>query len=519
MTTNVCLHPKDIKEVALGNGAISINEVIAVARYGAIVSFTQAYCDQVDQSRSLIEKFLEEDRLIYGVTTGFGSNVTEVISPQDAETLQRNIVRSHAVSVGQPLEKEVVRAIQLMILVNLGQGFSGVRLKVLKLIASLLNNDITPFVPGDGSVGYLSPEAHMALVLIGEGKVWHNDELIPGMEVLEKAGLEPVTLGCKEGLALTSGTTSVTAMAVLALYNAMQAAKIADITGAMSLEALKGTIKAFDPRIHSVKKHEEQAKTARNVTRILEGSQIIDTYKEHRLQDALSLRCIPQVHGAIKKVLKDTKITIEDEMNSAGDNPIIYPEEEDGIALMGGNFDGSYVGIYADTMCIAMANLAKISERRIDRLVNHHLSELPNFLVVNPGLNSGYMIPQYTAAGLLNEIRVLSHPATVDNVPTCANQEDLISFAYFASKKAYQISKKLEYILAIELMTATQAMDFHHPLKPSPITESVYHLIRSQVPMVKEDRFFHPDIESIYRQIHEGEVVQLVEMAIGEMEF
>lgn len=212
-------------------------------------------------------------------------------------------------------------------------------------------------------------------------------------------------------------------------------------------------------------------------------------------------------------------VTIENEMNSASDNPIIFPEEEDGIALMGGNFDGSYVGIYADTMCIALANLAKITERRIDRLVNHHLSELPNFLVVNPGLNSGYMIPQYTAAGLLNEIRVLSHPATVDNVPTCANQEDLISFAYYASKKAYQISKKLEYILAIELMTATQAMDFHHPLKPSPITESVYHLIRDQVPMVKEDRFFYPDIETVYEQIHEGEIVKLVEMAVGEIEF
>ncbi|MGE7762984.1 histidine ammonia-lyase [Peribacillus sp. NPDC097895] len=519
MITTDCLHPKDIKEVVLGDGAISINELIAVARYGAIVTFTQAYCERVDQSRSLIEKFLDDNRLIYGVTTGFGSNMTEVISPEDAETLQRNIVRSHAVSVGEPLEKEVVRAIQLMILVNLGQGYSGVRLQVLKLIASSLNHDVFPYVPGDGSVGYLSPEAHMALLLIGEGRAWYNDELLSGKDALAKSGLKPVTLGCKEGLALISGTPSVTALAALALYNSMQAAKTADITGAMSLEVLKGTIKAFDPRPHAIKKHEEQAKTARNVTRILEDSQIIDTYKEHRLQDALSLRCIPQVHGAIKRVLKDAAVSIENEMNSVSDNPLIFPEEEDGIALMAGNFDGSYIGIYADTIAIALANLAKITERRIDRLVNHHLSELPNFLVVNPGLNSGYMIPQYTAAGLLNEIRVLSHPATVDNTPTCANQEDLISFAYFASKKAYQISKKLEYILAIEVMTATQAMDFHLPLKPSPVTEGVYHLVRSQVPMVEEDRFFHPDIESIYRQIHEGEIVMLVEKAIGEMEF
>ncbi|MFJ7366543.1 histidine ammonia-lyase [Peribacillus frigoritolerans] len=519
MTTADCLQPKDIKEVVLGDAEISIEEVIAVARYGAMVSFTQTYCDRVNESRSLIDKFLDENRLIYGVTTGFGSNMTEVISPQDAETLQRNIVRSHAVSVGETLEKEVVRASQLMILVNLGQGYSGVRLQVLNLIASLLNHDIIPFVPGDGSVGYLSPEAHMALVVMGEGKAWYEDELIPGKEALEKAGLAPVTLGAKEGLALTSGTTSVTAMAVLALYNSMQAAKTADITGAMSLEVLKGTIKAFDPRPHSLKKHEEQAKTARNVSRILEGSQIIDTYKEHRLQDALSLRCIPQVHGAIKRVLKDAAVSIENEMNSVSDNPLIFPEEEDGIAMMAGNFDGSFVGIYTDAISIALANLAKITERRIDRLVNHHLSELPNFLVVNPGLNSGYMIPQYTAAGLLNEIRVLSHPATIDNIPTCANQEDVISFAYFAAKKAYRISKKLEYILAIELMTATQAMDFHLPLKPSSVTEGVYHLVRSEVPMVEEDRFFHPDIEVIQRQIHEGEIVKFVETAIGKMEF
>ncbi|MGG0414000.1 histidine ammonia-lyase [Peribacillus simplex] len=519
MTTADCLHPMDIKEVVLGDCPISIQEVIAVARYGAKVTFTEAYCERVDKSRSLIEKFLDDNRLIYGVTTGFGSNMTEVISPQDAETLQRNIVRSHAVSVGETLEKEVIRAIQLMILANLGQGYSGVRLQVLKLIASLLNHDILPYVPGEGSVGYLSPEAHMSLLVIGEGRAWYNDELLPGKDALAQSGLKPVTLGCKEGLALISGTASVTAMAVLALYNSMQAAKTADVTGAMSLEVLKGTIKAFDPRPHALKKHEEQAKTARNVTRILEGSQIIDTYKEHRLQDALSLRCIPQVHGAIKRVLKDAAVSIGNEMNSVSDNPLIFPEEEDGIALMAGNFDGSFVGIYADTISIALANLAKITERRIDRLVNHHLSELPNFLVVNPGLNSGYMIPQYTAAGLLNEIRVLSHPATIDNIPTCANQEDVISFAYFASKKAYRISKKLEYILAIELMTAAQAMDFHLPLKPSPVTEAVYHSVRSEVPRVEEDRFFHPDIEAIYRQIHEGEIVKLVEMAIGEIEF
>ncbi|WP_261301465.1 histidine ammonia-lyase [Paenibacillus andongensis] len=512
------IHPKDINKVILGDHPISVSEFVAVARYGAKVSFSQSYCDRVKQSRQLIEKFLSENRIIYGVTTGFGSNVTEIISTEDAETLQRNIVRSHAVSVGEPLEKEVVRAIQLMILIHLGHGYSGVRLELLELVASLLNEGITPFAPGDGSVGYLSPEAHMALVLIGEGKAWYNEELISGSEALERAGLKPTTLSCKEGLALTSGTSSVTAMAILTLYNAIQATKTADIAGAMSLEALKGTIHAFDPRLHSLKKHEEQAKTAQNMIRILKGSEIAETYKNYRLQDALSLRCIPQVHGASKKNLKDAAFTIHNELNSVSDNPVIYPEDNDGIALMGGNFDGTYVGIQADIMCIAMANLAKIAERRIDRLVNYHLSELPSFLVKNPGLNSGYMIPQYTAVGLLGEIRILSHPASVDNVPTCANQEDVVSFAYNASRKAYQISKKLTYMLAIELMTAVQALDFHRPLNPSPVIAEVYQLIRSKVPAVEEDRFLYPDMLTIYQQIHEGDIVKVVEDMIGEIE-
>ena len=518
MTKNEYLQPRDIKEVILGDHELSLHEVIAVARYSAKVSFTDTYCSRVKTSRGLIEKFLQEERAIYGVTTGFGSNVTEVISKSDAEILQRNIVRSHAVSVGEPLEKEVVRAIQLMILNHLGHGFSGVSLEVLELMSGLLNHDILPVVPGDGSVAYLAPEAHIALVLMGEGKAWHNGELLSGCDALEKAGLKPVILGCKEGLALISGTTSVTAIATLALYNAIQAVKTADISGAMSFESLKGTIKAFDLRLHSVKKHEEQGKTARNLVRILSGSEIVEQYKDYRLQDALSLRCIPQVHGAVKKVLKNTLENLMNEMQSTSDNPIIWPEGEDGLALMGGNFDSSLVGMDADALCIAMANLAKITERRIDRLVNYHVSELPNFLVANPGLNNGYMIPQYTAAGLLNEIRVLAHPATIDNVSTCANQEDVVSFAYFAAKKAYQISKKLQYILAIELMLGTQALDFYETLNPSIVTGKVHQFIREKIPTVQEDRFFHPDIEIIFHYIQEGEIVTLVEELIGEIE-
>jgi histidine ammonia-lyase len=252
---------------------------------------------------------------------------------------------------------------------------------------------------------------------------------------------------------------------------------------------------------------------------MLEGSEIIDRYKDYRLQDALSLRCIPQVHGAVKKVLKDAKENVLNEMASVSDNPVVYPQRDDGIALMGGNFDASYVGMSADAMCTAMANLAKMSERRIDRLVNSYVSELPDFLIANPGLNSGYMIPQYTAAALLAEMKVLSHPSTVDNIPTCACQEDVVSLAYGAARKAYQISNKIEHILAIELMTATQALEFHRPLKASPVTGKVCELIRNQVPMLTEDRFLYPDIMTIKRQIHEGEIVKVVEELLGRMDF
>jgi histidine ammonia-lyase len=505
------MHPKHIKDVILGDSDISIEEFVAVVRYGATVTFSEAYRRRVHSSRALIERFLSENRLIYGVTTGFGDNVSKVIAPADAETLQRNIVRSHAVSVGEPLERELVRGIQLMVLVSLGQGYSGVSMALLELIAALLNHDIVPFAPGEGSVGYLAPEAHMALVLIGEGQAWAKGQLMPGRQALEQAGLSPITLGCKEGLALTNGTTSVTAIATLALFNAIESAKVADISAAMSLEGLRGTIRAFDARYHSVKAHKEQASTAANLKRILSDSVLVAENIDFRLQDVYSLRAIPQVHGASKKTIADARSSVENELRSSGDNPVIFPIGDDGVAISGANFDGSYIGIAADTLCIAMTNLAKISERRTDRMVNSHFSGLPSFLVKNPGLNNGYMIPQYTAAGLVGEMKILSHPATVDSVSTCGNQEDPVSFAYNASIKAYRISRKLDSVLAIELMAACQALDFYDPAKASSATRAVYRQIRAVAPTVEEDRYFYPDIVAITELVRSGEVVGVVE--------
>ncbi len=512
------MDPKEIKEVVLGVTPMTLEAFIAIARYGATVTFDQAYRQRTRRSRGLVEKFLNEERIIYGMTTGFGSNVKNIIAPGDAVTLQKNIIRSHAVSVGEPLEKEVVRGIHVMMLQSMGQGYSGTQPETLELIKDLLNHDVTPYAPGHGSVGYLAVEAHMSLVLIGEGKAWFKDTLMSGAEALKAAGLQPIELGCKEGLALVSGVTSPTALATLAVYDALKIVKTADIAAAMTLEALKGTLKAFDPRLHAVKRHEDQAATARNIQKILADSEIAEKHEHYRLQDALSLRCIPHLHGAAKKTLKDAAVAIEDELNSCGDNPIIYPDGEDGLAMSGCNCDSSYVGIESDSICIALTNLAKISERRIDRLVNHLVSELPAFLIKNAGLNSGYMIPQYTAVGLLNEMRSLATSCTIDGVPTCANQEDHVAMGYNAAKSAYQSAKHLEYILAIEILSNLQALDFLAPLKPGTASGAVYTTIRREVPFLENDRYIYPDIEFVHKLVREGEIIRIVENAIGKLE-
>jgi histidine ammonia-lyase len=506
-------HPQQITQVVLGDREPSIEEFVAVARYSAKVSFSETYKNRVKKSRGLVERFLDENRLVYGVTTGFGDNVRHVISAQNAKELQVNIVRSHAVAVGEPLKREQVRAIQLMVLISLGKGFSGVRLELLELIAALLNNEVVPFAPGEGSVGYLAVEGHLALVLLGEGKARVNGgEWVDGATALEQVGLQPTDLQCKEGLAMLNGTMSVTAIAILALYNAMQTASLADVTAALSLEALKGTIRAFDPRYHSIKAHKEQAQTARDIKAMLHDSQLIAENIDYRLQDAYSLRAIPQVHGASKRFIDHARENIENEIHSSGDNPIIYPlEDGDGIAISGANFDGSYIGMSADSLCVALANLAKISERRIDRMVNSHFSEMPAFLVRNPGLNSGYMILQYTAAGLYAEMKALSFPSSVDSFSTCANQEDLVSLAYNAVIKAYKVSEKLESVLAIELLVGCQALDFHDVHKASSVTKAVYDLVRSRVPVADHDRAFYSDMVSVTEQVRSGEVLATVQ--------
>lgn len=501
--------------VCLGS-PIGLQDFLAVARGGAQVAFSEEYRSRVNRSRALVERWIAQGRVMYGITTGFGALCGQVISPEETALLQRNIVLSHAVSVGEPMTAEQVRGTLLMMLQNLGQGYSGVRLETLELIRQVLNRGVVPYAPREGSVGYLAPEAHMALVLIGEGQATVDGRLLPGREALVAVGLEPMVLSSKEGLALVSGTTSVTALGALALADLLNCARAADVIGAMSLEVLKGTTKAFGPELMSVRPHGDQQTVAGNVRRLLADSQRARANVDTRLQDALSLRCIPQLHGAARKTLQDALATLETEMNACCDNPILWPEGEDGRAISGCNADSAYVGLAMDCAAIAGTLLAKMSERRNNRLIDGNLSGYPWFLISRPGLNSGMMIPQYTQAGLLNDMKILCHPATPDGIPTCGNQEDYVAMGYNASKKAVQIAEKLEYVLAIELLSVIQAQQFTEDgLQPGAATATVLAELSELVPPLQADAFLHPMIAGIREKLHSGRLVAVAEAAAG----
>ncbi|MGN7295923.1 HAL/PAL/TAL family ammonia-lyase [Ferdinandcohnia sp. SAFN-114] len=506
-----------MKKVVLGH-EITLDEFVSIARFGTQVEFSDEYRRRVEKSCQLVNKWIDEERIMYGVNTGFGALSTKIISADQTKVLQRNILLSHATSVGEPLEEESVRAIMLMVLQNLGQGYSGVRLKTLEMYREFLNRGVIPFAPREGSVGYLSVEAHIALVLLGEGKAYVDGELLPSQEALQKVGLEPIELSAKEGLALISGTTSPTAIGALALYDMLQAVMAADIIGAMSLEVLRGTTRAFDDRLMKVRPHPHQKNTATNVRMILEDSVLAKQSINHRLQDALSLRAIPQLHGAAKKTLFDALNTFEIEMNACSDNPVLWPDEVDGGAISGSNCDSSYVGIELDSACIAVTALAKMSERRNYRIINQHLSGFPPFLVQNAGLNSGLMIPQYSQAGLLNDMKLLSTPATVDSIPTCADQEDYVAMGYNSAKKAREIARKLEYILAIELLAIYNAHQFvESNLTPGSASTAVLERIEQSIPKMDEDTYLYPYLEILKEFIHSGEIISVVEEKVGKL--
>jgi len=505
-----------MREVCIDGETLTIEDVVRVAREDVKVVIPEEVKKLVRRSRGVLEKLVRENQVIYGVNTGFGALSSVRISREEIGQLQSNLIRSHSSGVGEPLSIETVRAMMLLRVNTLAKGYSGIRLEPLETIVDMLNKRVHPIIPGKGSVGAsgdLAPLSHMILVVIGEGKAEYQGKVMSGKEAMEKAGIRPVQLEFKEGIALNNGTQLMTAIAALTISDAENLVKTAEVATALTLEALLGVSDAFDERIHRVRPHKGQAITARNIRELIAGSRLVQTGKEameklYRPHDPYSLRCSPQVLGAARDAIAYAKGIVEVEINSATDNPLVFPEDE--TCLSGGNFHGQPISLAMDLLGLALTIVGNISERRTARLLDEKLNNgLPAFLIppeAEKGLNSGLMTLQYTAAALASENKVLAHPACVDSIPTSANFEDFVSMGVTAAQKATQILENVEYIVAIELLCTVQAVEFHGSEKLGKGTKMAYSTVRKTVPMLKEDRVSSEDIEKI-RQIVQSQVL------------
>ena len=507
------------EKIILGGRALTLEQLVAVARQNAPVALDRQSARQIEKSSRLVARWVSEGRTIYGITTGFGVLSDVLISKQDTQKLQVNLLKSHASGVGRPMEREAVRAMMTLRAKDLARANSSARLETVEQIVKMINHDIVPVVPEQGSVGAsgdLCPMAHMALVMIGLGKAMVNGRQVPGAEALANAGLKPLVLGSGEGLALVNGTQAMTAIGALAIWDACNLVKLTDIAASMSLEVLMGSRTEFDPRIQQLRPHRGQSLSADNMLRITRNSEIISSHKDcSRIQDAYTLRCSPQVHGASHDAIDYTRNVLETEMNSSTGNPLIFNDSDE--FLLGGNFHGQPVALALDFASMAVAELANISERRVERLVNPMLSGLPAFLVKDGGLNSGFMIAQYTAASLVSENKVLAHPACVDSIPTSANKEDHVSMGTIAARKLRQIVANTENVIAIELLCAAQALDLFTNMKPGQGTLAAYKTIRKQISHLEQDRVIADDIETIKQIMRSGSIVQAVENEVGKL--
>jgi histidine ammonia-lyase len=501
---------------------LNVDQVWSVAHRGVKVSLAPESRALVLKSRRFIEGKMNGGEMIYGVNTGFGVFSDVRISPEDIGKLQVNIIRSHSSGIGEPFTREQTRAIMLLRANALARGHSGIRDIVIDRILEFLNADVIPVIPQQGSVGAsgdLAPLSHLALALIGEGEVWWNGRPTDTATVLREKGLPPLELQAKEGLSLINGCQVMTAVGMLAAYEARRILWMMDMAGGMTLEALRGSRKAFDPLIAATRPHPGEAKTARNLLKILgETSPIAESHAAcHKVQDAYSLRCMPAVHGAAKDAIHYGLNVLETEANSSTDNPLVFAD--DGKVLSCGNFHGEPVAFALDFMGIAMSALASISERRLEKLTKPTMSELPTHLAPNGGLNSGHMIVQVAAASLVSENKVLAHPASVDSIPTNADKEDHVSMGTIAARKFRQITENAENVVAMELLSATQALDLLRPLRPSGAVLAAYEAIREVVPFATEDRVFAKDIGAIRALIRANVLVDVLQKTVGGLEW
>ena len=510
-------NPKQIKRVVLDGHSMTLEDFVAVARFGAKTELAAEAIEAVARSRATTEKIAAEKRVAYGITTGFGDFATVAVPEEMSNQLSTNLVLSHCTATGDPYTQEQVRGIMLLRANALCAGVSGVRPVLVETLIAMLNRNVVPVIPQKGSLGAsgdLAPLSHMGLVMLGLGEAFYEGERLPGGEAMRRAGISVLsTLVCKEGLGITNGTCAMTSVGALHLYDTIQAAQMADLISSLTLTALTGQLSAFQERLHTARGHAGQIRVAKNIRLLTDGCEILKRCQGVRVQDAYSLRCIPQVHGAIRDTLDFVKNKVDIELNAVTDNPLIFCEDE--AVVSGGNFHGEPMALPFDFLGIACSEIASISERRIERMVNAALSNgLTRFLTMDGGINSGFMIVQYSAASMVSENKVLAHPACVDSIPSSANQEDFVSMGTTAARKAGTILENTRSVLAYELLTACQALDIRRRIGTygeglSPVAEAVFCHVREKVAFMDADRELWPDIQTVEAMIRSGELLEL----------
>ncbi len=517
----------DNNKLIIDGHSLSLKKIDQFIHDNPKVILSETSKKKVIAARKLIDEWVESEKVIYGVTTGFGGFSSIRVQHNDIEKLQENLIISHTAGVGENLPPLIVKLMMLLRVNALASGYSGIRLETLQLLIDMINKNIIPVIPSQGSVGAsgdLAPLAHLVLSMIGKGEVQIISDItnekavkvkaVSSKRALEKFGLKPIRLAAKEGLALINGTQMMAAFGAYICIEAQKLLKLADISGALSHEALRATDKAFDLRLHNLRPYPGQIDTAKNLLALLKHSQIRSSHVvgDPRVQDSYSIRCMPQIHGASRDAVNYVCSKIEIEINSVNDNPIIFADDKDYIS--GGNFHGQPLALPLDFMAIALSELADISERRIDHITNGSTEKLPKFLAAHGGLNSGYMIAQYTAAALVSENKVLAHPASVDSIPTSAGKEDINSMGSISARKCFQILKNVQKVIAIEMMVAAQGIDFLKPLKCGTGTNAAYTTIRKQIPTLKHDRLLHKDISKSIKLVENNEILESVEAVV-----
>lgn len=502
------------KEVIITGQNLVLKDIILVARYGGKVRLSEDAKIKIINSYKVVKQKIDDKEPVYGITTGFGKLSSVAIDKEQSSQLQKNLIMSHACGVGEPFNEEVTRAIMLLRINTLANGHSGINLKVVETLIEMLNRGVHPIIPEKGSLGAsgdLANLAHIALVIIGLGEAIYQGNKYDGKTAMEKAEIQTIELEGKDGLGLINGTQIMTALGSLHIYEAQLLMSTANIAAALTMEAMMGLTNAMDPRIHKVRPHLGQSVCAGEILQLLAESTYVN--KADRVQDAYTLRCVPQVHGASFDAINYVKQVIDIEMNSVTDNPIVFPDEGDIIS--GGNFHGQPLALALDFLAIALSELANISERRIERLVNPQLSGLSPFLAKQSGINSGFMIAQYSAASLVSENKVLAHPASVDSIPSSANQEDHVSMGAISARKAGTIIENVRYVLAIELMCAAQAIDLQQAESLGKGTQAAYDMIREIVPTLQNDRVLYTDISNLTELVKNPAFVENVRLAAG----